>query len=50
MMKDLTPTIEGMIADRGVDGKMVLDFDGLDLFGTSEETRVIFMKLKEEGE
>ena len=28
---------------------MALDFGGLDIFGTPEKTRVIFMKLKEEG-
>lgn len=38
-----------MIKERGIDGKLKLEFDGLDVFGTSENTRVIFMKLKESG-
>ena len=49
-MKDLTPTIQAMIGDRGVNGRLVLDFDGLDLFGSPEEARVIYMKLNEEGD
>ena len=38
-----------MIKERGVDGKLKLEFAGLDVFGTPENTRVIFMKLKENG-
>ena len=38
-----------MIKERGVDGKLKLEFAGLDVFGTPENTRVIFMKLKESG-
>lgn len=49
MMKTLEPTILEMIKERGENGKLVLSFDGLDLFGSNEKTRVIFMKLKESG-
>ncbi len=38
-----------MIKERGADGKLKLEFAGLDVFGTPENTRVIFMKLKESG-
>jgi 2'-5' RNA ligase len=38
-----------MIKTRGENGKLKLEFAGLDVFGTPENTRVIFMKLKENG-
>ena len=38
-----------MIKTRGVNGKLNLEFSGLDVFGTPENTRVIYMKLKESG-
>ena len=38
-----------MIKSRGENGKLKLEFAGLDVFGTPENTRVIFMKLKESG-
>ena len=50
IMAGLEPQIKQMILDRGVNGKLKLDFDQLDVFGTAEATRVIFMKLKQEGD
>lgn len=41
--------IKEMIKNRGENGKLKLEFAGLDVFGTPENTRVIFMKLKESG-
>ena len=38
-----------MVKTRGVNGKLTLEFSGLDVFGTPENTRVIYMKLKESG-
>ena len=32
-----------MIKERGADGKLKLEFAGLDVFGTPENTRVIFV-------
>ena len=49
-MKDIEPQLVKMIKDRGVNGKLKLTFDGLDMFGTPERTRVLFMKLKESGD
>ena len=39
-----------MIKTRGVNERLVLPFDGLDLFGPPEATYVIYMKLKESGD
>ena len=50
MMKDMEPTIQNMIAQRGVNGKLKLPFDKLDTFGDPQNTRVIFMKLKDSGD
>lgn len=49
-MKDIEPQLVQMIKDRGVNGKLTLSFEGLDMFGTPEKTRVLFMKLKENGD
>ena len=50
MMKSIEPQVKDMIAKRGKNGKLTLSFDGLDMFGTPENTRVIFMKLMENGD
>ena len=49
-MRTIEPTVQEMIEQRGENGKLKLSFDELDLFGSPENARVIFMKLKEEGE
>ena len=37
-----------MINENGVNGKLVVEFDKLEIFGTETETKVIYMRLKEE--
>ena len=39
-----------MINENGVNGKLVVEFDKLEIFGTETETKVIYMRLKEETE
>jgi len=41
--------IKELIAKSSADGHLTLDFDGLHYFGTPEETKVIYMKLKEDS-
>ena len=48
-MRNLEPQIQDLIKTRGLNGKLVIDFDGLEFFGSPENTTVIFMKLKESG-
>jgi 2'-5' RNA ligase len=36
-----------MIQTRGVNGKLKVSFDDMGIFGTPENTRVIYMKMKE---
>jgi hypothetical protein len=49
VMKTIAPEIQNMIAERGENGKLFVEFDGLDFFGSHENTRVIYMKMKEIG-
>jgi len=38
-MKDIEPQLLELIKDRGVNGKLMLNFDGLDMFGYPDKTR-----------
>jgi hypothetical protein len=42
--------VKAVIAERGIQGKLLIEFDQLEIFGTREETRVVYMKLKEDTE
>ena len=39
-----------MIQEGGDKGRLRIDFDKLEYFGTPDETRVIYAKLKEDGD
>ena len=40
--------MKAIIAERGINGRLIIEFDELEIFGTPEETRVVYMKLKED--
>ncbi len=40
--------IKTVIAERGINGRLMIEFDRVEIFGTPEETRVVYMKLKED--
>lgn len=46
----IEPKIKELISTHSPDGKLKVEFDKFDIFGTPEECRVIFVKLKEEGD
>jgi len=33
--------VKAVIAERGIQGKLLIEFDQLEIFGTREETRVV---------
>lgn len=39
-----------MVAQRGLGGKLVLEFEKLHYFGNAKDTRVIYMKLNENSD
>jgi 2'-5' RNA ligase len=47
-MASVEPRLKEVLSING--GKLKLEFDELGIFGTPEETRVIFMKLKEDSQ
>ena len=49
-MRAVEPMIKQAIEERGVNGKLRVEFDQLEIFGTTEECRVVYMKLKEESD
>lgn len=49
-MRIVEPKIKEVIRQRGKGGKLVIDFDDLHYFGTPEECRVLYLKLKEDGD
>jgi 2'-5' RNA ligase len=40
--------VKAIIAERGINGRMIIEFDKLEIFGTPDETRVVYMKIKED--
>ena len=38
-----------MIKNRGEKGKLMLNFDGLNYFGTPNKTKVVYLQLKDKG-
>lgn len=49
-MKACENEVKAIIAERGIDGRLIIEFDKLEIFGTPEETRVVYMKIKEDTE
>ena len=49
-MKACENEVKAIIAERGIDGRLIIEFDKLEIFGTPEETRVVYMKIKEDNE
>ena len=51
-LESAEPKIKAHLTEKGVDLEkgIVLEFEGLKFFGSEERTRVVYMKLKEEGE
>ena len=49
-VKECEDEVKAVIAERGIKGKLLIEFDQLEIFGTPEETRVVYMKLKEDTE
>ena len=49
-LRKVEPRVKELIRERGVAGKLKVQFDQLDIFGTQEECRVVYMRFKEEGE
>lgn len=41
--------IQEMVRERGANGKLQLEFDGLDMLGSAGFTGMIFMKIKNSG-
>ena len=49
-MKACENEVKAIIAESGIDGRLIIEFDKLEIFGTPEETRVVYMKIKEDTE
>ena len=49
-LRIIAPKIQELILAKGINGKLRIEFDSLEIFGTPDETRVVYLKLKEEGE
>eukprot|EP00347_Sterkiella_histriomuscorum_P013875 403363034 len=49
-MKTVEVQIQTLINENGQKGKLMVEFDQLHYFGKPEDTRVIYLKLKEEGD
>jgi 2'-5' RNA ligase len=49
-LRAVEPKIKELIKERGINGKLIVEFDHLEIFGTIDETRVVYMKLKENSD
>lgn len=49
-MRSVEEQIKKQISEFGKDGKLVVEFEDLHYFGKPDDTRVVYMKLKEDGE
>ena len=49
-VRSVESEIKELIIQKGKDGKLKLEFEDLEIFGTPEDTRVVYLKLKEEGD
>ena len=48
-LKSVEDTIKNLVKEQGVDGKLILEYEKLEYFGTPDDTRVIYMKPRDSG-